>query len=65
MIKTFIATILLFGSTVAPALDGWWVCYGTPLGNPMGRRICGQGPDEYSARRWCGFEWVDISCMHN
>ena len=42
-----------------------WVCYGTPLNNPLNRRICGQGQFESAARATCGFEYVDISCFRN
>lgn len=61
--KKFVFTSLLLASvTSSSAAYGWWYCYGSPLSNPMERRVCGQGPDEFSARRTCGFDLVNISC---
>ena len=42
-----------------------WVCYGSPLNNPMGRVICGTGWSEAEARNQCGFDVVNILCQRS
>jgi hypothetical protein len=62
MQKLLFSSLLALSLTSSSAAYGWWVCDGSPLSNPMERRVCGQGPDEFSARRTCGFDLVNISC---
>ena len=62
--KQLFLTLVIALSTTNALAQGW-VCYGTPLNNPMGRRICGQAWDEFSARNQCGFDLVNISCQQS